>query len=548
MVEDENLGGEDGSGVVNVGRSNTVRSLKDLKEEEESEERERMFELADEHFYEFCKDASTSGHRFTCEKDGYSCSTRHIMRAHIAMTHSTILEQYSTATIMTSAASKGSDDVTLGLDPHPVVSRKQTFKNTDFPYSCRPEVVLSDEELALQLALEDYDRQLQRQTTSSSSPSKRARRGDSNDSLISVVTSPKAKKCEPMWDRKTFGSRSLTELAGNGRLLKRNFHPREGKKDTGVMSGQRFEERKNGEATQLAAEDRKKRRLDKLLEKTDKMVNRLSEMMENVKKAHTERENRENEVAREEGRDILNQYDSSRSNVTDLSLQPHFLTGGVLRDYQLKGVEWLCGIHYSGLNSILADEMGLGKTVQIIAFICALWERYSIPGPHLVVVPVSVLKVWEDDLSKFSPNISLYVHHGVKDERHAAFARWSKDLIFQRQQMVRLSAASPNNFKKPEHISIVITTYEIAIRDLNIFRKQGRGPYKWGYLVVDEAHRIKNNSSKLFESLRLIGPRRKVRCSEKCILPSLYNFLTLTYHCQQRFPTLAAVNRNSTTE
>ena len=173
---------------------------------------------------------------------------------------------------------------------------------------------------------------------------------------------------------------------------------------------------------------------------------------------------------------------SSSSKIQSTLKQPQFITGGVLRDYQLHGVEWLCGIHYAGLNGILADEMGLGKTVQIIAFICALWERYSIAGPHLIVMPMSVLSVWKADIAKFAPSISVHIHHGNKVERHDQFNKWSKKLTSTRQQLQRsqnhyINGASTS--KKAEHISVVITTYELAIKDMHLLKKQSRGMYKW---------------------------------------------------------------------
>lgn len=67
---------------------------------------------------------------------------------------------------------------------------------------------------------------------------------------------------------------------------------------------------------------------------------------------------------------------------------------------QLEGVAWLVQQHQRGLNSILADEMGLGKTLQTIAFIAHLKYEMGVPGPHLVVVPLSVMSSWMAELAK----------------------------------------------------------------------------------------------------------------------------------------------------
>ncbi|KAJ2419641.1 putative ATPase, partial [Coemansia sp. RSA 2531] len=64
--------------------------------------------------------------------------------------------------------------------------------------------------------------------------------------------------------------------------------------------------------------------------------------------------------------------------------QPRLITGGIMRDYQLEGMEWLASLYENGLNGILADEMGLGKTLQTIAFLCFLRER-QVWGPFLVL-------------------------------------------------------------------------------------------------------------------------------------------------------------------
>jgi SWI/SNF-related matrix-associated actin-dependent regulator of chromatin subfamily A member 5 len=67
---------------------------------------------------------------------------------------------------------------------------------------------------------------------------------------------------------------------------------------------------------------------------------------------------------------------------------------------QVEGVAWLLAQHQRGLNSILADEMGLGKTLQSIAFLATLKWGLGVPGPHLVVVPLSVMSSWMAELAR----------------------------------------------------------------------------------------------------------------------------------------------------
>ena len=65
------------------------------------------------------------------------------------------------------------------------------------------------------------------------------------------------------------------------------------------------------------------------------------------------------------------------------------LNGGTLKEYQLKGLQWMVSLYNNRLNGILADEMGLGKTIQTIALITYLIEKKQQHGPFLIIVPLS---------------------------------------------------------------------------------------------------------------------------------------------------------------
>ncbi len=45
------------------------------------------------------------------------------------------------------------------------------------------------------------------------------------------------------------------------------------------------------------------------------------------------------------------------------------LQGGKMRDYQIRGLNWMISLYENGINGILADEMGLGKTLQTISLL-----------------------------------------------------------------------------------------------------------------------------------------------------------------------------------
>ncbi|KAJ1650623.1 putative ATPase [Dispira simplex] len=156
--------------------------------------------------------------------------------------------------------------------------------------------------------------------------------------------------------------------------------------------------------------------------------------------------------------------------------QPSLVTGGVLRDYQMAGLEWMVSLYENGLNGILADEMGLGKTLQTISFLAFLRER-QVWGPFLVVCPLSTLANWVNEFRRFTPSIPVVMYHGLPEERTR----------MRRKQMKNLGPNFP----------IVITTYEITMNDRRYLCH-----YRWKYIVVDEGHRIKNLNCKLIRELK----------------------------------------------
>uniref|UniRef100_A0A6B2KXV6 Uncharacterized protein n=1 Tax=Arcella intermedia TaxID=1963864 RepID=A0A6B2KXV6_9EUKA len=165
--------------------------------------------------------------------------------------------------------------------------------------------------------------------------------------------------------------------------------------------------------------------------------------------------------------------------------QPELLSGGTLRDYQLKGLNWLISLYENGLNGILADEMGLGKTIQTIALLAHLWSK-GIQGPFLVVAPLSTLSNWVNEFQKWTPTIPVILYHAKKVER--------KDLRDQISEGTKSKSS-----KSKRQFPVVITSYDLAIRDILFLKK-----YNWKYLVVDEAHRLKNFECKLIQKLKVL--------------------------------------------
>ncbi|ORE04044.1 hypothetical protein BCV72DRAFT_251502 [Rhizopus microsporus var. microsporus] len=142
-----------------------------------------------------------------------------------------------------------------------------------------------------------------------------------------------------------------------------------------------------------------------------------------------------------------NKTDESKIKPTISARQPALVTGGVLRDYQLAGVEWLISLWENGLNGILADEMGLGKTLQTISFIAHL-KSMKVAGPYLIVAPLSTLANWVNEFKRFTPTINVLLYHGTKEERQHMINR-------------KMSKKKETSFEFP----VIVTSYEIVMND-----------------------------------------------------------------------------------
>eukprot|EP01130_Rhizamoeba_saxonica_P013576 TRINITY_DN5809_c1_g1_i1.p1 TRINITY_DN5809_c1_g1~~TRINITY_DN5809_c1_g1_i1.p1 ORF type:complete len:1529 (-),score=423.68 TRINITY_DN5809_c1_g1_i1:329-4915(-) len=156
-----------------------------------------------------------------------------------------------------------------------------------------------------------------------------------------------------------------------------------------------------------------------------------------------------------------------------------------LRDYQESGFRWLVFSWLANRNTILADEMGLGKTIQTIAMLHYLNSVQNIRGPFLVVVPMSCLSQWKREIEMWT-QLNVVVYHGDQESRSMIV-----DTEFHYSTDKKLER-SRNIYK----FNVLVTTYELALRDASILKK----PY-WKYMVVDEAHRLKNPQSKLYLAL-----------------------------------------------
>ncbi|XP_060528585.1 helicase domino isoform X2 [Cylas formicarius] len=159
---------------------------------------------------------------------------------------------------------------------------------------------------------------------------------------------------------------------------------------------------------------------------------------------------------------------------TQVSTNIPFLLKLPLREYQHIGLDWLVTMYDRKLNGILADEMGLGKTIQTIALLAHLACEKGNWGPHLIVVPTSVMLNWEMELKKWCPAFKILTYYGTQKERRMKRVGWTK----------------PNTFH------VCITSYKLVIQDHQSFRRK-----RWKYLILDEAQNIKNFKSQRWQLL-----------------------------------------------
>lgn len=169
--------------------------------------------------------------------------------------------------------------------------------------------------------------------------------------------------------------------------------------------------------------------------------------------------------------------------ITRLQVQPSILRGGQLRDYQLDGLNWLIGLYETGLNGILADEMGLGKTIQTISLLSFLREFKHIKGYHLVIVPKSCIPNWMKEFHRWCPDMRIINLIATKEQRENILA----------------------NDLQPGKFDVVVTTFEGCRICLSALLK-----FKWEYLIVDEAHKIKNEESQISKKLRQLDTSHRL--------------------------------------
>ena len=225
-------------------------------------------------------------------------------------------------------------------------------------------------------------------------------------------------------------------------------------------------------------------RISHLLKQTDGFLNQLAASVKAQQRTAAERygegdlppdddDDISDSEEDEEGGPKVDYYAVAHRIKEEVKAQPGILVGGTLKEYQIKGLQWMISLYNNNLNGILADEMGLGKTIQTISLITHLIEKKKQNGPFLVVVPLSTLTNWNLEFEKWAPSVARVVYKGPPNARK------------QQQNQIRYG-----NFQ------VLLTTYEYIIKDRPVLSK-----IKWVHMIVDEGHRMKNAQSKLSNTL-----------------------------------------------
>ena len=196
------------------------------------------------------------------------------------------------------------------------------------------------------------------------------------------------------------------------------------------------------------------------------------------------------------GDDQMAAFDNSDMNFQNPTMagdvqvtQPKMLQAQ-LKEYQLKGLNWLVNLYEQGINGILADEMGLGKTVQSISVMGYLAEQHNIWGPFLVIAPASTLHNWQQEITRFVPAIKVLPYWGSAKDRKVLRKFWDRKHI---------------TYTKDSEFHVLVTSYQLVVQDAQYFQK-----IRWQYMILDEAQAIKSSSSSRWKTLLAFQCRNRL--------------------------------------
>ncbi|RMD95570.1 MAG: hypothetical protein D6814_13035, partial [Calditrichaeota bacterium] len=180
-----------------------------------------------------------------------------------------------------------------------------------------------------------------------------------------------------------------------------------------------------------------------------------------------------------------------------------------LRPYRKQGYKWLNYLHKHELGGCLADDMGLGKTLQAICILASVYPKEKMSS--LIVMPRSLLFNWENEIKKFSPQLSYHIYYGQERDLEVAM----------------------------QH-QVILTTYALVRNDIEKLREK-----QFYYIILDESQNIKNVGSQISKAVMLLNAKHRLALSGTPIennlgeLYALFRFLN-----PPMFGSLEEFNRN----
>lgn len=209
--------------------------------------------------------------------------------------------------------------------------------------------------------------------------------------------------------------------------------------------------------------------------------------MANAQNAVQQAQDRARAFNQEQGQDQMAAFDDGEMNfqnptsLGDIEISQPSMLNAKLKEYQLKGLNWLVNLYEQGINGILADEMGLGKTIQSISVMAYLAEFHNIWGPFLVIAPASTLHNWQQEITRFVPDIKVLPYWGNAKDRKILRKFWDRKHI---------------TYNRESEFHVLVTSYQLVVLDAQYFQK-----VKWQYMILDEAQAIKSSQSSRWKNL-----------------------------------------------
>ena len=187
-------------------------------------------------------------------------------------------------------------------------------------------------------------------------------------------------------------------------------------------------------------------------------------------------------------------YDTAVSNINVSLFEP----------YQSDGCRWM--FHRETSNDdfydngavhggILADEVGLGKTLMSICMMVGNIKPFT-----LVVLPKSLVFQWKEQIEKFTNQMDIHIIKTSKE---------SLQRQFNGKPQVYLMSQSLLNMK-----------YSVAGTS-NVH------DYEWDRIFIDEAHVLRNNKSKFYESCLLLKSKIRWALTATPVMNRMSDFVNI---------------------